>query len=199
MMRRITALFLLLPALAATTTFAFGSKIATTYRDPEVKTAAFTKIFVAVLSPDADLRRRAEGGLARRIKNSVSATTLVPGDELRDTAALKARLASDGFDGAIVVRPVGVDTEATVSDSRLYATGYPSLTNYWETNWRTVYLPGYVNIEKVVTVEVAVYSVANEKVIWVGRMTSADAKSLREFLDELVKVGAGELKKQKLI
>ena len=56
-----------------------------------------------------------------------------------------------------------------------------------------------VNIEKIVTVEVAVFSVAGEKLVWAGRMRSEGPKSLRVFLDELVKVAASELKKQKVI
>ena len=39
----------------------------------------------------------------------------------------------------------------------------------------------------------------DEKLVWKGRMTSTDPKSLRTLLDDLVKVGAEELRKQKLL
>jgi hypothetical protein len=189
----------LVAALLAPAALAASSKIVTKYRDPDSTALKFTKIAVAVLSPDADLRRRAEGGIARRIKNAAPASTLVPDGDIKDAAVVKARLASGGFDGALLVRPLPLETEETIEEGRQYTLERYTLTNYWGSSWHDVYLPGYVNIEKIVTVEVVVYSVASEKVIWVARMRSEGPKSLREFLDELVKAGAGELRKQKLI
>jgi hypothetical protein len=197
-MHRLISL-VLLAALTGPAASAADNKIATTFRDPERGAVKFAKIAVAVLSPDADLRRRAEGGLARRIRNSVAISTVVPDAELGDRDAVKGRLTSAGFDGAVIVRPVGVETEETIQHGEQFDVGIPSLWNYWETTWHTVTLPGYVNIDKIVTVEIAVYSVTDEKLIWKGRMTSTDPKSLRTFLDDLVKVGASELRKQKLL
>jgi hypothetical protein len=193
---KLPALMILLLAPAV---FAASSKISTKYRDPDSGALKFTKVAVVVVSSDADLRRRAEGGIARRIRNATPATKLVPDGEIRDVAAVKARLASEGFDGALLVRPLPIETEETIEEGRQYTLERYTLTNYWGSSWHDVYLPGYVNIEKIVTVEVAVYSVAGEKLIWIGQMRSEGPKSLREFLDELVKVGAAELKKQKLI
>jgi hypothetical protein len=196
---RMTSLLALLAAILAPGAFTASSKIVTKYRDAESAALKFTKIAVVILSPDADLRRRAEGGIARRIRNAAPASTLVPEGEIRDAAAVKARLASEGFDGALLVRPLPIETEETIEEGRQYTLERYTLTNYWGSSWHDVYLPGYVNIEKIVTVEVALYSVSGEKLIWVGRMRSEGPKSLREFLDDLVKAGAGELKKQKLI
>ena len=45
----------------------------------------------------------------------------------------------------------------------------------------------------------AIYAIADERLVWAGRMTATNPKSLRVFLDEMVKEGSKELKRQKLI
>ena len=96
------------------------------------------------------------------------------------------------------MRPAGVETDETVQLGEEIAIGYASLWSYWGTSWHTATLPGYVNIDKTYTVEIAVYSVADEKLLWVGRMTSTDPKSLRTLLDDMVKIAAGELRSFKV-
>jgi hypothetical protein len=192
-------LLAVLAALAAQVAFAGDSKIVTTYRDPASQNVAFQKIVVAVISSDADLRRRAEGGIARRIRNATAASTLIPDGEIKDAAATRAKISSAGFDGALLVRPLPIQTEETLGESEQVSVYRPAFSNYWDGMWVTVYQPGYMNIEKIVTVEVVAYSLAEGKLIWAARMESTGPKSLRTFLDDFVKAGAAELKKQKLI
>ncbi len=47
--------------------------------------------------------------------------------------------------------------------------------------------------------EIAIFSVANEQIVWAGRMKTTNPKSLRMFLDEMVEMGSKELKKQGLV
>ena len=67
----------LLAALLVPATTGAGAKLTTSWRDPNVTKLNFSKVVVAFVSNDADLRRRVEGGLARRIPRSVAANTLV--------------------------------------------------------------------------------------------------------------------------
>jgi hypothetical protein len=53
--------------------------------------------------------------------------------------------------------------------------------------------------EKIVTVDIILYSVATAKPVWAGRLKSTNPKFLKGLLDDLVKAGSEELKKQKLI
>src|SRR5262249_48615439 len=81
-----------------------GTKLTTSWKDPNVGKLNFNKVVVTFLSKDDDLRRRVEGGLARRIPRSVAANTIVTDGELKDREAIKAHLVSNGADVAIVVR-----------------------------------------------------------------------------------------------
>jgi hypothetical protein len=186
-------LALLVPALA-------GTRLKTTWRDPNVGKTNFAKIVVAYISGNADLRRRVEGGLARRIRRSVAANTVVPDTELKDREALRARLSSNGFDAAIVVRLVDFKQDKIASQGETWDVGVPALFwDGWTTGFSTVSTASYVYDEKIVIAEITLYSVATGKPVWSGRLKEDDAPNLRELLDNLVKAGAEELRKQKLI
>jgi hypothetical protein len=185
--------------LAVVTAFGADTKLTTTFRDPKVGKLAYSKIAVAYISPDADLRRRVEDGLARRVRNSVAARTLVPDAEMKDRAAVAERLKSNGVDGVIVVRLVAFDREVDSTPGQLTFVTYPDLWDTWGSSWALVETPGYATMTKTITADIAVFDVATTKAVWSGRLKSVDPKSLRTLLDALVSEGAAELKKQKLL
>lgn len=197
-MYQLLAMLLLVALLAPSGAFA-GAKLTTTWRDPGVTKLNFSKVVVAFISNDADLRHRVEGGLARRIPRSVAANTLVPDGELKDREAVKARLLSNSVDGAIVVRLVDLKRDMVVSQGESWYVAAPGFWDTWDTNWLTVHTANYAYEEKIVTADIILYSVATAKPIWVGRLKSTNPKFLKGLLDDLVKAGSAELKKQKLI
>jgi hypothetical protein len=185
--------------LALFVTPVVSADLSTTWRDPSVTTINFSKVVVAFISKDADLRRRVEGGLARRIPRSVAANTIVPDGELTDREAVKARLLASAVDAAIVVRLVDLKRETVVSQGESWYVGVPTFWDTWDTNWMTVNTASYVYENKVVTADIILYSVATAKPVWVGRLKATNPKFLKGLLDDLVKAGAKELRKQKLI
>jgi hypothetical protein len=154
---------------------------------------------VIVVSPDADLRRRAEGGLARRLRDAVAATALVPDVDISDREAVRTALLSSGADGVMLVRPVGVDERVNMEESEQFFVEYPSMWNYWDSQMLVFAMPGPVSVERVVTVEIAIYSIADERIVWAGRVKATNPRSLRVLLDEIVEKGSKELKRQGLI
>ena len=198
-MRRISIMFVLLAFFVYTAAAVSDTKVVTTWKATDVGTVNFNKIVVAFLNQDTDLRHRVEDGLARRIRRSVAAHTFVPDSELRDVEAVKARLSSNQVDGAIVVRLAEVAKDVTISPGGVTYTPYPMFWDMWGTGWGVVSTPTLAFEEKVVTAEIIVYSVATAKPIWAGRLKATNPKSLRVLLDDLVKSGSAELRKQKLI
>ncbi len=197
-MRQFSIPFVLLAFFVYTAAAASGAKLVTTWRDPDVSAIKFNKVVVAFISSDADLRRRVEDGLARRILHSVAAHSFVPDGELKDHEAVKARLSSNAVDGAIVVRLVDVEKNLVVSPGQVMFVTYPTLWDMWGAGW-AVSMPTYASEEKVVTAEIILYSVTTSKPVWAGRLKANNPKSLRVLLDDLVKAGSAELRKQKLI
>jgi hypothetical protein len=176
-----------------------STKLTTTWRDPNVGKVNFSKIVVTFLSKDDDLRSRVEGGLARRIPRSVAANTIVSNEDLKDRETIKAHLQKNGVDGAIVVRLVDFKKDWVVSEGQTWYASLPSYWDSWDANWLPVHTASYAYQEKVVTADIILYSVATAKPVWTGRLKSTNPKFLKNLLDDLVKEGAEELKKQGLI
>jgi len=176
-----------------------GTKMTTTWKDPNVGKLNFSKIVVTFLSKDDDLRRRVEGGLARRIPRSVPANTIVTDGELKDREAIKAHLVSNAVDGAIVVRLVDMKSDWVVSEGQQWYASLPGYWDSWDSNWLSVHTASYAYQEKLVIADIILYSVATAKPVWSGRLKSTNPKFLKNLLDDLVKEGSQELKKQKLI
>jgi len=176
-----------------------GTKLSTSWKDPNVGKLNFSKIVVTFLSKDDDLRRRVEGGLARRIPRSVAANTIVTDGELKDREAIKAHLVSNSVDGAIVVRLVDMKSDWVVSEGQQWYASLPSYWDSWDSNWLSVHTASYAYQEKIVIADIILYSVATAKPVWIGRLKSTNPKFLKNLLDDLVKEGSQELKKQKLI
>jgi hypothetical protein len=198
-MHQLSIPFALLAFFIFTSSLASDTKIVTTWKDPEVSAINFNKVVVAFMSSDADLRFRVEDGIARRIRRTVAAHTFVPNGELQDREAVKARLSSNAVDGAIVLRLIDVEKNLVVSPGQVMYVTYPSFWDMWGGAGWAVSLPDYATEDKVVTAEIILYSVTTAKPIWAGRLKATNPKSLRIFLDDLVKAGSKELKKQKLI
>ena len=192
---------LLVVLLVVPMTGATDTKLTTTWRDPSVTTTNFSKIVIAFITDDADLRRRVEDGLVRRTQRSVAAYTLVPDAEKQDTETLKADLVKNGVDAAIVVRLVDLEKEMQLLTADTWNVGLPTFWDMWGT-WgtaMTISTATYARERKVATVDIILYSVATAKPIWAGRLKETNPKSLRVLLDDLVKAGSEELRKQKLL
>jgi hypothetical protein len=174
-------------------------KLTTSWKAPDADKLNFTKIVVAFLTSDADLRNRVEGGLARRIARSVPANTIVPDADVGNREAVKAHLVKNAIDGALVVRLVDLKNDWVISEGQQWYAGMPHYWDTWDSTYLRVNSSSYAFQEKIVTADIVLYSVATAKPVWIGRFKSTNPKHLRGLLDELVKDGAEELKKQKLI
>ena len=192
--------FVLLGLVMFTSTNAHaGVKLVTTAKSPEATGLKFNKILVVLLDVDNDLRRRAEGGLARRIPGAVAASAIIPDADIRDRDKVIAAIKSNGVDGVIVLRNVNVGRDYAITPGNVSVMVYPNMWDYWGSTWAVVEQPGYAIPETSVSADIAIFSIVNEKMVWAGRMTATDPQSLRDLLDNLVKVGRSELKKQKIV
>jgi hypothetical protein len=174
-----------------------GVKVTTTWKDPRISAPNFTKIAIAFPTSDTSLRERVESGLARRIPRSVAAHTFVPDNEIGDRDAIKARMAANQVDGVVLLRLLDVKEESLVAFGET-ATVYPSVWDAWAMPLN-VSTATYATTLRTILADLAIFSVSTGKPIWIGRMKSTDPKYLKELLDDLIKAGSSELKKQKLI
>lgn len=160
---------------------------------PDAAPPPFHRVLTSLVSTDLTLRRAVEDQLASRIPNSFAAYSTVPELALGDPEAAREQLRGKLFDGVVVVRVLGLRGEQTSLPGSAGYRAYPGFYRYWESSWTTLRDPGYVAPEKDVSVEIVVYSLAEDRLVWAGRTTTATRASVREALDQSVDVVVREL------
>jgi hypothetical protein len=176
-----------------------STHVETSWRSPDARPLTFNRILAAYVTTDSSVRRSAENHLAERIPNSFPAYRSLPTLAVGDDATARVQLHEKLFDGAIVMRVVSVeDRKSYVPDNSWYST-YPTFYSYWGSSWGMVHAPGYVVTDKVVTVETAVYSLVEDKLVWAGRTQIANPGSIGKLVDKTTGAVAKELRKQGLI
>jgi hypothetical protein len=104
-----------------------------------------------------------------------------------DIPAAKALVRKEGFDGALVVRVVS-DREKVTYRPPSYG---PTFWGYY--GYTRTYDPGYYHTEQLVRVETSIYSIAQDKLLWVGTTETVDPKSLSTLVEEVSKAVREEL------
>jgi hypothetical protein len=171
-----------------------STTLTSTWKEPGAGPIQFRKVLVVAPSRDPNVRRSAEDEMVREIKSAhaVASYTFIPETELGNDEAIRARARAAGFDGAVVMRVVSVDKEATwvpgVWSGGIYAYG----------GW-PAYDPGYTRIDTYVRVETNVYSVADDKLLWASASRTTNPSSVRDLVDDTAEAVAKEMKKQGLL
>ena len=100
---------------------------------------------------------------------------------------MKRRVRAEGFDSAVVMRVVSVEREVSYRPGTVYAVPalYSDFWGYWGYGWRSVYDPGYLRSDRVVTIATNVYSVADDKLVWASQSETFNPASLRDAVGEV--------------
>ena len=163
-------------------------------------TKIFQKIlFVAFLKDDAT-RRIAEDKLVAEVKGrGVASYSYLKGIDTRSTESVIAdRLRQDGFDGVIIMRLATVDKNAA------YVPGnYPSYYNSWYGYYSSTYPrfndPGYSSQGGIYNVEINVYSLEKNKLLWTGITSAVNATDTNRMIDNIIASVKQRMKSQGLI
>lgn len=184
-------------SVAAEACVARPSEVRTDWRDPTASTVRFQKAAVLFVGTDSTLRRQVEDRLAKRVRNLVASYSLISDQQLAaaDTQAIHTALLSGGFDGALVVRLISVETQK--GDSTIPATT-PSedLWAYLRRIPRSALVPGN---QTAITMESRAYSTGRGTLLWAGHTRSFNPLSLSELLNMMVDASVDEIRRQGLL
>ncbi len=189
-----TRIRLLTAAAAALTAFACSTTtFLSTWRAPDARPLQLKgkKVVGVFIGKNQTLRRRAEDAMAREISargaQGVPAYTILTDDEVKDRDAAKAKLEQLGFSGAVVMRVVGKETQYSVEPAYWGRPYYHHFwrEGYWGWGWRTVWEPGYLVADKIVSVETLVYSLDQDLLVWAGVSKTVDPTRIDPFISEL--------------
>jgi hypothetical protein len=194
------------PALGAGKAGMFES----TWKDPEAQPMHVkgSKVVAAVIIQDPVARKKAEDALAREITRhggtgvpmySLSLSSQATAD---DETKTRAAVEAIGAQGIVVMRPVDVRHKAvqteTISKDDVYG-GYWG--GYYGIGWADPWISKSPDMETdiVVTVEVFVFSLPQNRLVWTGTSESTNPPKAEKFVLKLASAAAKELKKEGLL
>jgi hypothetical protein len=185
-----TTIALLVAATGLVSACSNSTQLVATWKEPGTPPYPLTKSIAVFMTKDAGMRRMVEDKLAARIPGGMASYRVIPDSELQNTNAVRSRLGEAGFDGAVVMRLVGMTTEVTPTGTDFYG--------YWG-YWGTAYDPVYYTTQQVYSVETTVYSVKSDKLIWMGRSQTVDPKNANKLADFSVNFAVNNMKKDGII
>jgi hypothetical protein len=194
--------------LLCAATFACSStEFVSTWRSPTAQPLrlAGTKVVAVFMSKKEGVRRHAEDAMAREITKrgaqGVASYTVIDERLIRDEKFARSAFERLGFAGSVVMRVVGNQTQVTYTPS--YWTAYPYYGHYWGGywgwGWGSVYAPGYLETDQVVSVETLIYSLRQDQLVWAGVSRTIDPSNLDSFIEELAGAISDQMKSDGLL
>jgi hypothetical protein len=186
------ALVSLVAALSAAS--CASTDMTSTWTDPAAKGASLSKVAVICMAKDPGLRRMAEDTAAAQLVGAQGTPSYrVLGDmDLKDKAAVKAKLKEQGFQGVLFMRLAGVTEQVN-------PVSYSSFDGYYDYAAGAVYDPGYLQTDTVVHVISNLYSLQDDKLIWSGVSQTFDPASAKSFMNDVSKAVAKSIQKDRLV
>jgi hypothetical protein len=149
------------------------------------------KVLVAAFSGRPELRAKYEADMAARLGGTgvqiVQASKLFPPRPEPPTVdELRAAIAKEGIDGAVLARLAGTHTEErVVTTTTAYgpAFGPYGFYDYWGPAWMATYPTSYLEQEQVVTLETRFYRTAGSgKLVWTAMTDTFDPATAEEVI-----------------
>lgn len=163
-----------------------------TWRDPAAQPLHLRRSLAVFMSREPGLRRLVEDKLAAQLPGGVPSYHVIPDEELSLVDSVRARVLAGEFDGAVIMRLVGVTTEVTgIAEPRTFY-------GYWG-YWSAAYDPAYFTTNRVYTVETTLYSFRDDRLVWMTRSETEDPKNVSKLADKSVKHAVKKMRKDGLI
>ncbi|MFI5152577.1 MAG: hypothetical protein ACHQET_04540 [Chitinophagales bacterium] len=176
-----------------------STKIVNSWRDPAVivDTASLHKFVVAALLRSESARRRAEDKMAAlNPGKAVQAYQVLGTTELKESDDFYAnKLKGEHYDGIVIMRLVKVDKDTRYVPGA-YPTYYGSWRGYYGAAWGGYYDPGYYTTDRSYYVEVNVYSILRDKLVWSGITSTINPVSGDELFDGVIKAVTSKMKEE---
>ena len=175
--------------LAITLSSCSSTRVVTRWQDPATSHIVFTKVLTLVIGGDQSLVRAGEDDLCRQVaKVPCTPAYLAMPDSMRsDIPAAKALVRKEGFDGALIFRVVS-DREKVTYVPPSYG---PTFWGYY--GYAQAYNPGSYRTDQLVRVETSIYSITQDKLLWVGTTETVNPKSLSTLVEEVSQAVRQEL------
>ncbi len=203
-MKRIAPQILLMSLTTISCIFLAGcdkSKLIHSWSDPDAGSYQFSKPIVVAVIDDEQTREVAEEAVVRNVKRvqAYPSYIVLREGELKDVERTKVRLREDGYDGAIVLRLLGIEDKIDYA-SAPYPNYYYSYYDYYNSAWLGAgYSKSYIQEERIIKLETTIFSITDDKLLWVGVSESKNPETISSLIDEIAEVIGKELRKKGIV
>lgn len=187
---------LIVPALTAVLALVGGcaSPVESSWTDPSVagRPLELRRVATIAMLEEGARRRVAEDDLARAIEGDGSSPgtgidaepsyELLEAEALQDAPAARSRLKEAGFDGAVTLSIV--DEERRVSGSPSVGLGWGRYG--YGGRWGVAYDTGSVRSDRVIHVQLNIYDLVADKLLWSGTTRSTNPDGVKELVRDVV-------------
>ena len=107
----------------------------------------------------------------------------------KNVEAIRDKIKADGFDGAVTLRLIDVDKEKSYVPGiqSSYPVSYRTFSGYYYNTWAYYSTPGYYSTTKIYTIEVNVFSIKEDKIIWTATTETTDPSGVKKMTADIVK------------
>lgn len=167
-----------------------SNRISNSWTNPEAtaESIKFQTVAVFAMVKDQQMMRDIEEALASQMPNTVAvpAYKMISNEELADLNAVKQKLNDRGMEGALIFSVRNVDQKTTFYSSGMYPSSYYSFGGYYNYAWNYMYDPYmYSSTNVYVDLEILIYSLKDDKLVWYGESTSVNPKGIQETISAL--------------
>jgi hypothetical protein len=167
-----------------------SNRISNSWTNPEAtaESIKFQTVAVFAMVKDQQMMKDIEEALASQMPNTVAvpAYKMISNEELADLNAVKQKLNDRGMEGALIFSVRNVDQKTTYYSSGMYPSAYYSFGGYYNYAWNYMYDPYmYSNTNVYVDLEILIYSIKNDQLVWYGESTSINPNDIQQTVSEL--------------
>lgn len=169
------------------------TKMSSSWREPDksIVVENLRKVLVVALLKDETSRRKAEDQMAGFLKGRgvVSYNYLNERFNENNEGVLRKKIKDDGFDGAVTMRLVDIDKDEVYRPGygMPYRNIYSNFSGYMYRNWSFYSTPGYYTTTKTYLIETNVYSIKEDRIIWIGLTETTNPEGLEKLTAEVTK------------
>lgn len=187
--------------------FACGTtaRIESTWKDPDTKIDfdKLNKVLVVAHFKNETDRRNTEDKMITYLggKGVVSYPFLTKEVKPEDREMVKQKLKEEGYDGVVIMRLLDVDKEVKYVHGTMatFPPYYRGFFGYYYYSYNHFYDPGYYLTTKTYTVEINIYSLKQDKLIYSALTTTANPENVDKLTNAVTKSVYNKIKKEGFI
>lgn len=169
------------------------TRLVSSWRNPDkqITIGSLNKILVVGIFKSPTANRIAEDNMAAYLhgKGIVSYNYLKGDIDRKNETAIYNAISKDGFDAAITMRLIDVDKDKVYVPGMMstYPSYYSNFNAYYARSLHNAFTPGYYTTTKTYNVEINVYSIKDNSIIWIGLTQTTNPDGVQKLTNKIAK------------